>query len=193
MILTRGAGSTLLAELAKPAFYPVTLVYLDWPSGEVWFHTNRGSITWDSNTWTGVGDFATISVPPETAGLVPSTATLRIVGTIDDILDASEEAVKNRAGAIYFGCVTSRAGATLVGDPVEVWSGYMDGTVVEVGEDGGRQIYALELTLGSGPGARVGASITHSQEDQAARYPGDTAGRHTQFAVANARKLTWPE
>jgi hypothetical protein len=192
--LNRGIGSTLLTELAKPVFHPVTLVNLDWPSGEVWFHGGRGNITWSSETWAGVGDFAAIKAPEEAVGLVPGECVLTIIGTLSALLDVLDANVKNRRAAIYFGCVTTRAGNTLVGTPFEAFAGYMDGTIMPYGEgDGGNVTYALDLYLSSGPGARIGASITHSFEDQKAAYPTDTAGRHTQFAVPGIRSITWPE
>jgi hypothetical protein len=189
MILSRGAGAPFMAEIAKPFFWPVVMVYLDWPSGEVWYHTGRGTITWNGNDWIGAGDFAEVSIPEEAPGMAATNALCRVIGTFDQIEDAANEEVKNRPGAIYFGVTTTRAGNVLVGDPVNVFYGSMDGTMTEVGEDGGRQIYSLQLTIGSGPSARTGATITHSQEDQAYRFPGDTWGRHTQFAIPNARTL----
>jgi hypothetical protein len=194
MILSRGIDGTLLTEISKPVVHPVVLVNLDWPSGEVWAHSNRGTITWDGQDWLGVGDFASFAVPEEAAGLVPGQASITIVGTLGDVLASLDEQVKNRRAAIYSGAVTVAAGNTLVGTPFKAFGGYMDGTLFRLDVDeAGKQVYALQLTLGSGPGARLGASITHSFEDQQAAYPTDTAGRHTQFAVPGLRSLTWPE
>jgi len=194
MNLNRGIHSTLLAELVKPVFYPVTLVDLDWPSGRVRFHGGRGNIIWSSATWSGVGDFAAIRAPEEAIGLVPGECVITIVGTLADLLGVLDDNVKNRRAIIYFGAVTARAGNTLVGTPFEAFAGYMDGTLLQYGEgDNGKMIYSLDLMVGSGPGARLGASITHSYEDQNAAYSVDTAGRHTQFAVPGIRRLTWPE
>jgi len=194
MMLDRGVGATLLAELAKPVFHPVTLVNLDWPSGEVWFHGGRGSISWSGETWAGVGDFAAISAPEEAVGLVPGECVISIIGALDDLLDVLDANVKNRRAAIYFGAVTARAGNTLVGTPIEAFSGYMDGTVLPYVEGNGETLtYSLNLTLSSGPGARMGAAITHSYEDQISAFAGDTAGRHTQFAIPGIRSMTWPE
>ena len=194
MILNRGIGSTLLTELAKPAFYPVTLVNLDWPSGEVWFHGGRGNISWGGETWAGVGDFASIVSPEEAVGLVPGQCVIRVIGDLSDLLSLVLATVKNRRAAIYFGATTTPAGNTLVGTPVEVFAGYMDGTMLPYAAgQGGVATYSLELALGSGPGARIGATLSHSYEDQIAAFAGDTAGRHTQFAIPGIRALTWPE
>lgn len=194
MILSRGIGGTLLTEIIKPGFHPVVLVNLDWPSGEVWAHSNYGTITWDGHSWLGVGDFASFAVPEEALGLVSGAASITMVGTLGDVLADLDQSVKNRRAAIYFGATTERGGNTLVGTPFKAFGGYMDGTLFRLDVDeAGKQVYALQLTLGSGPGARLGASITHSFEDQQAAFPMDTAGRHTQFAVPGLRSLTWPE
>lgn len=194
VILSRGIGSTLLTEVAKPVFHPVVLVNLDWPSGEVWAHSNRGTITWDGQDWDGVGNFASFAVPEETLGLVAGQSIITMIGTLEDVLDANDEEVKNRRAAIYCGAVTVAGGNVLIGTPFKAFGGYMDGTLFRLDVDEtGKQIYALQLKLGSGQGARLGASITHSFEDQQAAFPSDTAGRHTQFAVPGLRSLTWPE
>lgn len=193
MMLSRGLTSTTLTELAKPVFFPAALVYLNWPSGAVAFHSGQGNIVWNSRTWVGVGDFAAMSPPEEALGLVGGECVMRIIGALDDLLDVLDAAVKNRAAEIYTATVTQAAGNTLVGTPSPVFIGYMDGTVLTYGEQSGRMVYGLDLSLASGPGARIGASITHSYEDQIAAFPGDTAGRHTQFAIPGIRSLTWPE
>lgn len=193
MALTRGVSAPLLAEVAKPHFFPAVLVYLDWPDGEVWMHTNRGDISFDGETWSGIGDFGQVSLPEEADGIVASSATISIIGPADIVLDHLYAPIRNRPGRVLWGAVTERAGNVLVGQPFEIFAGYMDACRMTVSDDQGGQVYVLQLTLGTGPGARSGASITHSSEDQRKAFSGDTAGRHTIHATSNARKRTWPE
>jgi hypothetical protein len=189
MILSRGIHADVLTALAGPVFFAVVFVKLDWPGGILRFHSNRGVISWGGFDWTGTGPFDEISIGEEGEGLASSDASLRLLGGLDEALADSEAVVKNRAAVIYTGLVTGPAGNVLIGDPFVQFSGAMDGLIYrQTGSDHG-----LTLSLTAGPGARIGAAITHSHEDQLAKYPGDTAGRHVQLADPNARARTWPE
>lgn len=188
MALSRGIGATLLAEISKPVFRPVLLVDLDWPSGRVRAHTGRGDLTFDGQTWAGIADIATVDLPGDDAGFAVRQGSIRIIGSFDDVIDATEEEVKTRLVTVYYGATTTPGGSVLVGTPFVRFAGFMDGTRF-ITSDG---IYGLELTIASGPNARLSAAIEHSYEDQIDDYPGDTAGRHTALAEANAQKNTWP-
>ena len=196
MVMTRGTPTALLSAFASGRFYPVAFVYLDWPEGEIRWHTSRGTITWGGNDWLGVGAFGNLALPEEALSLVPAEAALRLYGVPDDIYDYLDDPIRNRPGAIYVGALTTRAGSTLVADPVEIFAGYMDAfgmkETVEVSEGRTELRRFAELQLGSGPGARVRGRISHSAEDQVAKFPGDTAGRPLIHNRANAEKLTWP-
>lgn len=189
MTLSRGIGATLLAALGNDVRHPVLLIDMDWPSGRARMNTNSGTITWNGQTWTGVSYAASVELPGGASGFARQEGVIRIVGTLEALFSAATEAVKNRSSIVYYGQTTTRNGSTLIGDPFVRWNGYMDG--LEVVGQGGQ--YWLEVTLASGPGARSVASLEHTYEDQIAEYPGDTAGRHTAFAEANAAKLKWPQ
>lgn len=200
MTLTRGIDPDLLTALdatQKTGFYPIAFIDLDWPSGRVRMHTKRGVITWGGFDWTGVADVAAISLPAEEAGFAVSPGTIFTVGPIDDLFDAVEAVIKGRDAVVWWGMTTTRNGTTLIGEPFQIFAGYMDGTKLKsaIENRGGQSVeaYGLELTLGSGPGAKVAATITHSEEDQSTKFPGDTAGRLTALAGPNAAKLLWPE
>lgn len=196
MDMRRGASSALMGAISGPVFYPVTLVYIDWPDAPVRVHSGVGAISWGGHTWLGVGDFGEISIPAESEGLVPTTAQLTLYAVPDEIFDYLDAPIRNRTGRVLWGATTTRAGNVLVGDPVEVFSGYIDADSLPVREvdEGGRivQLLGYQLTLDSGPGNRSVASIYHSYEDQISKYPGDTAGRHVQLSRSKAVKRTWP-
>lgn len=189
MILSRGVHPALAVALLGEVVFPVVLVYLDWPGSVLRFHTGRGVITWGGYDFTGTGQFDDISIGEEGEGLAAADASLRLLGPVDACLEDCEAVVKNRAAVIYSGATTTPGGNVLIGAPIVQFSGTMDGVIYR--QDGGR--HGLQLSLTAGPGARVGAAITHSYEDQKTKYPGDTAGRHVQLAAANARVRTWPE
>lgn len=189
MMLSRGIDPAVLSALTGPVVYPVVLVALDWPGGMIRFHSGRGVIAWGGFEWAGTGPFDDLSIGEEGEGLAAADASMRLLGPLEAVLEDCDAVVKNRPATVYSGLVTSPGGNVLIGAPFVQFSGAMDGLVYR--QDGVE--HGLQLSLTAGPGARVGASITHSAEDQAAKYPGDTAGRHTQLAGPNARVRTWPE
>ena len=176
--LARGVDADIMAALEAGNFHPVVLIYLDWPTGEVRYHSNAGTITFDGHDYGGVGPYGDISYPGEGAGMIAERVALSVIGTPEDLMNDAEAEVRNRDGALYLGLTTERGGTTLVGTPVTIWSGYMDALHYEVHRDGEDVQHALRLELGSGPSARAVASAYHSYEDQQARHPGDTSGRH---------------
>lgn len=186
--LTRDVPSAMMTALAG-TFFPVLFVYLDWPGGAIRVHSSSGTITWGGYDWDGVGQFGSVSLPGEFGGMVNTEAQLSLMGDPETLDEHTDAAIRNRDAVIYFGCLTSRAGSTLVSDPVVAFSGQMDVYSLEANEAG----HAAVVSLITGPGARRDAAVYHSDQDQALKFPGDTAGRLLALAVANAQKTTWPE
>lgn len=195
--LTRGLPSAMITAMAGP-FYPLVFVYLDWPGGAVRVHSGVGSITWGGFTWLGVGDFGSLAVPDEAGSMVATEATLALVAPAAQLDGYLDDAIRNRTGEVYLGFVAGRPGTSggttlLWVTPITIFSGAMDGLSVSI-EPQGVKGYATQasLTLRTGPGARSGATIYHTEADQRSRYPSDTAGRMVVLAQANAKTLTWP-
>lgn len=186
--LTRGIPSAMLTALADTC-YPVVFVYLDWPGGAVRAHSSGGTIVWGGHSWTGVGRFGSITLPGEFGGMVNAEAELQLIADPVTLDDYTDDVIRNRDGEVFFGLLTGRESGVLVSDPVSVFAGQMDVMVVEATAEG----HAATLSLITGPGARSDAAVFHSDQDQARKYPGDTAGRLVALAVATAQKTTWPE
>ncbi|WP_180901936.1 hypothetical protein [Martelella soudanensis] len=197
MELNRGMDAGMLAAVSSAVFYPVIFTYLDWPGGAVRMHTAVGDISYGGNSWTGVGNLGSISLPQEIIGSMAATeATYSLVASPAMINDYLDDNIKGRAGRSDFGCLTGRPGksTTLVGAPVTLFFGSMDTLGMNVAPDdsGGVQTQ-INVGLATGPAAREKAYAFHSEEAQAAEYPGDTAGRLSVNAYAKAQKQLWPE
>jgi len=191
--LTRGA-SPRMVEILKGHFYPTMLTYADWPGEEIRLHTGAGNLSWDGQTWMGAGKLVQFTAPMEQGGLATSEATIRVAATVEDMLAERGKIIRNRDLVVYFGVTTKAGGFILDADPVELFTGYFDSRKCTTARADGGLAHDMVLGLGIGPSARSSASITHSYEDQIAKFPGDTAGRHVQ----NANKLQfnrqqWPE
>jgi len=192
-MVTRTVAPAMRAALESGFFYPVIMVFLDWPDGAVRAHSGAGTISYDGHDWLGVGEFGAISLPEEAEGLAASSASFRLLGVPDDIFARLSDPIRNRDVQVLFGCVTARAGTVLLADPVDIFSGYMDAMQYRATGQGGVTQHGVELTAATGPSARARASVTHSHEDQVAAYPSDTLFLHLINNEAEAQSLTWPE
>jgi hypothetical protein len=190
--LTRGVDPDMLAALAGP-FYPVTLVYLDWPAAAVRAHSGKGEIELDGETFLGTGAFGAITIPAEGMTFAASGAVIGLIGAPADVYDYEDVAIRNRAAKIWAGVTTTPGGNVLIGEPCLVFAGVMDGlTFTETLANYQLQI-GVAVSLATGPGARENASVTHSYEDQIIKHPGDTAGKSLIDLVNRMKAMTWPE
>jgi hypothetical protein len=191
--LKRNIDPATLTALAQPVFYPVIMVYLDWPDAPVYAHSNVGPLEWDDQTWQGVGEFGALQMPDEELGLAAQPAEVRLIGAPDELDQYLTDPIRNREAVIYFGVVSERGGNVLIGEPFEMFVGYMDAMRETVTVDDGVMRRDVVLTVANGPSQRSFAEVFHTYEDQKRRFPGDTAGRLTINAEAERDKLTWPE
>ena len=171
--MSRGIDSTLLAAISDPTgFHPVALIKSVWPDGTVYVHSNVGSISWDSQTWLGIGDIADVEVPQEAGGIVPQSATLVIRGTLDAVLTYADPDARNGEVSMWIGATTTPGGTTLIGEPFLAFRGYLDSSDVSLDFAAGD--FFLSASAVTGPAARESATVVHSDEDQKARHSGDT-------------------
>lgn len=203
MILRRGIAPEMLGALAGPS-YPVLFAYLDWPGGEVRAHSGVGTITWGGQDWTGVGTVGQVEVPEEAPGVAAHEAVLSLAGVPADLDGYADDQIRNRTVGLWIGILAGRpgghdgaqaagSGSTLIGTPVELFAGTMDGlSMTDSASDEGVE-HQVQVMVATGIEARSGASIRHSDEDQRRAYPSDTAGRLVIMAIANSQRMTWPE
>lgn len=177
-MVSRAVNGTLLAEISKPFFHPVFLVWIDWPSDPVYAHSGVGDLSWDSQTWTGVARLASVSLPQESSGLASQTATFSIVGMSAELATLVASAPRDMICRVWFGAVTERAGTALVGEPCEVFSGLSDelSEILQAAEGG--YMRGADLSARTGPSQRARAAIFHTAEQHQIDHPGDTLLRH---------------
>ena len=196
MELRRGVPPAMLAAMAGTT-YPVLFVHLDWPGAPVFVHSAKGVLTWGGHDWKGVGAFGSISIPDEGGGsMATAEASVTLQASPEDLDAYMDDTIRNREAAFYWGSLTARpgtAGAQLISDPVAVFHGAMDAAGLTFEPDGDNVISSITVGLATGPGARSSASVYHSDQDQARRHSGDTAGRLTALASLRREAITWPE
>jgi hypothetical protein len=191
--LRRDIDDALLDEMSRPVWYPILLVYLDWPTGPIRVHSGTGALLWAGYNWAGVGRFGAIGVPGEVPGLQAEVISLGLVGLPEEVLELASAPIRNRRGAIFIGATTAAGNNVLVGEPYLLASGYMDALRYTIQRDGSDLVHGLHLDLGVGPSARAAATVHHSAEDQRSHYPNDTAGRHLIESEKRIAVMKWPE
>jgi len=183
MVMSRGVPAGMLAVLDQP-LHPVMLVYVDWPGGAQRAHSNFGTITWGGHDWIGVGSMGGVTLPGEMTGLAVSDGMLTLGGLPEEIDDLLGLDPRGAEVLIYFGLTTARNGTVLVSDPVLAWAGYVDGMASSEGYEGAEIRSTITLPVVSRSSQRLRPAAYHSEADQAAEYPGDTAGRWLTAALA---------
>ncbi|NPD15740.1 hypothetical protein HOY34_11055 [Xinfangfangia sp. D13-10-4-6] len=196
MDLRRNIHPDTLGVLSGPAFYPVMMVWLDWPGETLRAHSGTGPITWGGEVWQGVGKFGAVEVPEESSSGVPVDVSLSLVCDLPMLAEHADAVIRQRPGAIWMGVTSAPGGNVLIGEPFELARGTMDTLVLTTeieGADGATAIlYRLTAGLTTGPGYRTSAAVAHSHEDQSRHYPNDTAGKKLVLANARAEKTLWP-
>lgn len=186
MALERTINSDTYTAI-QSTFHPVIMAVIEWPDETLYIHTNTGEIPYGGDTYQGIGYLASLTIPDETSGIVSAEASIGITGTITDLLDTLDINSRNSDVIIYVGVTTVAGGNILVGDPIEVFSGYLDeNELLDVEADGSNRTHSLQYGVASGPSARSKASINHSYEDQISKYPLDELMRHSIHARARA-------
>ena len=196
--MVRDIDPALLAAMSAPVWHPILLLDLDWPGGRLRLHSSVGPITWAGYEWGGVGGFGQVTPPGEAFGMAASPITLTLFGLPPDVIDkitapSFEAQARNKRGAAFVGATTEAGGNVLIGDPYRIATGYVDAVRYTLRRQGEERQHGVQVSLGVGPSARATGTVVHSAEDQAAAFPGDTAGRWLIDAARRVEAMTWPE
>lgn len=189
MDLIRDINATTLADIQSGSFHPVVLILLDWPGDAVRVHSGEGTLTWGGHDWLGVGRYSGMAFPAEMLGPAMTEGRLTLGGDparIEEIVADAADAAGREVRA-WLGTVTTRSGATLVGEPFDLWQGVIGqvGDTEEWSEDQALAVVEVEIT--SGVSQRSRGSVHHTYEDQRRVDPTDTAGRWVVAALASAK------
>ena len=176
-MVSRALSAEMLAALQRHLIKPVTFVELDWPTDYIRAHSRRGTLTWGSNDWTGVGPFGAVQFPTTTRSVIQQTASLILTVPPDAPEVEVEQPVRNKLAKIHWGLLDIDTDE-LIPTPVEEFVGRVDAQKLQMTSAEGGVQTVIQIDLVSGVPARRTASVTHSFEDQITRFPGDTAGRH---------------
>ena len=136
--MSRGFPSNTAAALSSTLVRPITFAKIEFDAETLYLHNGLGSYEWDGETWSGLGDFASVSSVEEAIQVKPYALTLTLSGIDSDVNDFPETALTLnyylRPVTMYLGCVDGDD--ELIDDPTQIWAGHIDAMDVTVGHDG---------------------------------------------------------
>jgi hypothetical protein len=129
--LTAGMTSAIVAPVVAPVF----LFFADFPSGAVRAWTGFGNLTFDGDTYIGVGDFGGVERVDESTDLRANGCRFTLSGIPSSLLSAAlADDYQGRTCSLFLGVLDLSSGA-LIADPYQVFSGRMDVMTIEDGAD----------------------------------------------------------
>lgn len=142
--MSRGFSPAVANALAAGHVRLLSFAKLEFASETLYVHNGIGEYTFDSQTWQGLGDLASISAVEEGADISPYSINLSL-SLLDATLaeQALEENYYMRPVTIYLGVLdenddfVQEADPADTKNPVVLWSGHMDKMSVSVGSDSG--------------------------------------------------------
>ena len=132
--LTSGMQAVATADIVRPIF----LVRMVFDSGEAPSELNLwsgvGDLSYDSETYTGVGDLLSISSVTETSDMQASGLNVTLTGVKSSlVVIAKDHEYQGRAITVMLGAFD--ASGDLVADPTVIFAGFMDTmTIAESGD-----------------------------------------------------------
>lgn len=164
--LTTATKNALIAETVAP----IMLFYGDFASGPVRIWSGYGDLSWNGNTWIGVGDFGGVSSVAESEDLRANGVTFTLNG-IDPSLVSTvlTDTYQGRECSLHLGAINLSTGA-LIADPYQLFAGRMDVITIDESADTATislQAESLLIDLNRPRERR------YTYEDQIQLYPGD--------------------
>jgi hypothetical protein len=150
-------------------------VQMQFASSTEYIWTGVGSITWNSQTWTGVGDLGKISTVTEDSNLTSQGITLSLAGVRSSLLTEAMSEIKQGLPCKVWIVLMSAEGVPV--DSIGVYSGLMDQSDIEEGVDSSVITIAVESRLSDLQRAQ---NHRLTDADQRAKYPTDDAFKWTQ-------------
>jgi hypothetical protein len=166
--MSRGLSSGLETEVEADLVRPFFLVDLEFDSGTLYIWSGLGNLTWNNQTYLGVGDLLSVGTIEETAELGAVGASITLNGLKDDLIQkARDESYQGRAVSIRLGAFDSSA--SIAADPTIIFAGFMDVMTITEGETPSIQM-AIENKLIQFDRSK---KRRYTNEDQKTKYPTD--------------------
>lgn len=182
--MSRSLTAGALAQIAATELQPILLFQAEFASGTIYVWNGIGDISWNSQTWTGLGTFLSFSDIEETTEVKAAGAGISISGIPSALVSTALSDVRqNKLGKLYLGFLAS---GSIVSDPYLVFSGRLDVVHLDEGAEGSTVSLQYESRLIDLSRPRV---FRYTPEDQKREFAGDL-GMDFVPSLQDA-KVTW--
>jgi len=123
--MSRSLTAGMITEVTAAAWRPIVIAYLDFPSGTVRVWDGIGNLSWNAQTWTGIGTLGQVSFAAENTEVRANSATLSLSGVDPSMLAiALADKIRGQDVSLWIGALDG--GGSVVADPIEIFTGRMD-------------------------------------------------------------------
>lgn len=133
--MPRSMSSAMLTAIQATELRPALFVEAHFATGVAYIWSGYGTISWNGQSWLGVGSLLGVSVIDESVTIEAKGITLTLSGIDQSLLaDALQEFQVGAPALVYLGLFDgSTSPPTLIADPITSWAGKMDQPVIDVG------------------------------------------------------------
>lgn len=182
--MSRDLTASVISQLQAASVDVGLLFEGEFASGWVRLWSGIGNLSWNGQTWSGVGTLLGISGIDETAEIRASGVTISLSGIPSDLLSAAlGDARSGRIGRVYLAFFS---GGSIVADPILQFEGRLDVPAIEDGADTATISISYESELIDLERAR---ERRYTPEDQAIDFPGDLGFDYV--AALQDAQITW--
>jgi hypothetical protein len=167
--MPRPMSSAMLAAIQAPVLRVAVFAQMTFTSGTVCVWSGTGTVTWNGQTWAGIGDL--LGLAPTADGTTVEARGISIKLSGLDLAMLAEIQNAYRIGlpaVVYFGLFDS--GWSLIASPITSWAGRMDAPEVDVEADKATISIECESRM-IDMNTAVDRRVTH--QDQQMNWPGD--------------------
>lgn len=183
--MARDLTAGFITEISAQQLQAALLAAFEFDSGTTRVWSGYGNVTWDGNTYTGVGDLGSVENITESEEIKANGTSVTLTGVPSAAVSlALLEDYQGRPAHIWF-AVMDTAGV-IIDDPYEVFSGRMD--VMELVDDGDNATLGISLESDL-IDLQKSRERRYTPEDQKIEYPDDLGLDFVAF-IQDA-EITW--
>lgn len=132
--MSRNLTAAQITEITAQNMRPILLCQLLFTSGWLYLWSGIGPLSWNGQTWTGVGSLGQVSAVPETSDVAAAGIQFSLSGIPSGVLASALSEVRQGFPVILWQGFLTAAGG-VVASPNQAWNGRMDSCMVnESGE-----------------------------------------------------------
>jgi hypothetical protein len=164
-------SGAMLTAFQSGQLNPALFVEAHFVTGPIYLWSGSGTISWNGQTWQGVGSLGSVSTIAEGSTVEAKGIVLVLSGIDTSILaDVLQEFQTGAPVLVYLGLLDDAG--TLIASPITSWSGRMDTPTIEVGAETATVSINCEHRLIE---LNIAVDRRYNQIDQGIDFPGDNA------------------